>query len=111
MLAPPHLMGPCWVAGTIAATAVEAPELPSHATGAASNPEVVFTLATCVDLGREGSSGSLVRHHIVRSCHVAQIRGELSHVGQVMALVGRPGVPGPVESKNQWLVVSQRVEL
>ena len=41
-----HLMGPCWVAGTTVATAVEAPELPSRATVAASEPEGTFTLAT-----------------------------------------------------------------
>ena len=56
-----HLMGPCWVAGTTAAAAVEAPELPSLSAGAASDPEGTFTPATWVDLGRESSSGGLER--------------------------------------------------
>ena len=30
--------------------------------------------------------GKTVSHHLVRSSHVAQVRGELSHVGQVSAL-------------------------
>ena len=53
-----HLMGPCRVAGTTAAAAVEALDLPSCATGAASDPEGAFMLATWVDLGRESSSGA-----------------------------------------------------
>ena len=56
-----HLMGPCWVAGTTAATAVEALELPSQSAGAASDPEGTFTPATWVDLGGESSSGGLER--------------------------------------------------
>ena len=52
-------------------------------------PEGAFTLATWVDLGRESSSGGpgkAVGHHVVRSSHVVQVRCELSHVGQVVAL-------------------------
>ena len=88
-----HLMGPCWVAGTTAAAAVvEASELPSCATGAASDPEGAFTTATWVDLGRESSSEGLDS----RSCHVAHVRGELGHVGQMAALARGPSVSDPV---------------
>ena len=52
-----------------------------------------------------------VHHHIACSCLAVQVRSELCHIGQVAALAGGPGVPGPVESKKQGLVVSQHMEL